>query len=208
MVRTPSNTMPQGSQQSTSGLSDPPDSNDEAFGEITVIINTPTPASPTATISTGAAPGEPDNSINNSDSTMPPKKGKPAAAQPQRKSSRTKRPSRRVLNDSEDELAVEVPVSPTTSKRKGSGKRRSIDDANQDEDEGETNGARAPPAKKPRVIGRTKKWNPDNVTQNEKSPLVNVDLRVSVSRFVQRQQSLTSDPVSPLATCCLGLPHC
>lgn len=103
--------------------------------------------------------------------TVLPKEDVPSSSRPTR-STRYVRPVR--YCDSDDELVEEQEASSQNSKARVPAKRSNEDSA--------TNGAaKQPPAKRARPTPRSKKskWDRKYVTENEKSPLVKVDLRVS-----------------------------
>lgn len=155
------------SSQLSSVLSEPPLSENEDLGEITVELNT-------TTISPSQS-SQPRH--NNQDTTTMPSKQSQSGAQPKRQSQRQSR--RKPLyraESSEDELGKEIHVSSSVSKSTIPAKRNRSNST--------TKPAPRPAAKKskPAVDRKVKKWEPDFVTQNMKSPLVTngVDLRVSV----------------------------
>lgn len=148
---------PVSSQQSTSGLSEPPDSNDEVIDEI--VVDT--------LASTNLHNQDPPSSDN-----MAPRARRSGNQQP-RGQQRPKRNVRsRKLSLSGDELAMEIEVAPPVNKSRTAVKRSQVDNPTK------ANGAN-PPAKKLKVTSRSKKWDPDYVTQSTRSPLAKVDLRVS-----------------------------
>lgn len=154
------------SSQISSVLSDPPLSENEGLGEITVELHTTT-ISP----SQSTQPQHDDLNIAN----MPPKRSQ-LSAQPTRQSQRqSKRKPAYRADSSEDELGKEIHVSPSVGK--------SIVPAKRGRSSATTKPAPKPAAKKTKtaVDRKVKKWEPDFVTQNSKSPLVTngVDLRVS-----------------------------
>lgn len=154
------------SSQLSSLLSEPPLSENEDLGEITVELNTTTISPSQSTQS------HDDNQNTNS---MPAKQPQPGA-QPKRQSQRqSKKKTLYRAESSEDELGKEIHVSPSVSKSTVPAKRNRPSST--------TKPAPKPAAKKakPAVDRKVKKWEPDFVTQNMKSPLVTngVDLRVS-----------------------------
>lgn len=152
--------LPASSQLSTSDLSEPPNiKDDEEFGEIHVKFTT----SPTPTQQSQESAAE--DSI-----AVLPEVDSPALSRPKR-STRATRPTR--YNESDDEISAQVKVLPEASKKRVPAKRSNPN--------GATNAAtKKPPPKRARPAPRAKKskWDPKFVTENEKSPLVNVDLRV------------------------------
>lgn len=154
------------SSQLSSVLSDPPLSENEGLGEITVELHTTT-ISPSQ--STQPHHDDPDT-------TNMPSKRSQSGAQPTRQSARqSKRKPAYRADSSEDELGKEIHVSPSVSK--------SVVPAKRGRSNGTTKPAPRPAAKKTKtaVDRKAKKWEPDFVTTNSKSPLVtnSVDLRVS-----------------------------
>lgn len=157
------------SSQLSSVLSDPPPLDNEELGEITVDLST-------ATIS-------PPNRISSKDSSkMPPKK--PATStdvgvQPRR--GLRQRRSVYHIGSSEDELRGDTPVSPCASRTTISAKRNRVDRIDSKPTYKPTPKPAAKKTKQTLMRG-AKRWEPEFVTQNEKSPLVtgSVDLRVSL----------------------------
>lgn len=74
------------------------------------------------------------------------------------------------VND-EDKLAVEINVSPRPTRQRVPSRKRQLSDS-------KPTASRRPAGKRPKA--NTKKWEPDYVTQDSKSPLVGRDLRVSL----------------------------
>lgn len=153
------------SSQLSSILSDPPPSDHEDLGEITVELNT-TSISPTQSLQT----------YTTKQTTNMPSKTSVSGTQTRRQSQRQS--SRKALyraESSEDELGGEIQVSTASSKSAVPAKRNRSNST--------TKSSSRPAAKrtKPVVDRKLKKWEPDFVTQNVKSPLVTngVDLRVS-----------------------------
>lgn len=158
----------QASSQRSSAFSDPPDSNDEVCcEEITVNLDPPT---------------KPHSShSSNGDDNMPRTRGSRG------RRTAKQRPTPPAKQSSDDELAKEIKVSPSTDWKASvpakRGKLLISNEAGDVDDDGDGNDDGmddSPPAKKVKVLNsRSKKWDPENVTQNIRSPLVNVDLRVS-----------------------------
>lgn len=164
-------------EQSTSDLSDPPESADEPAAEIVVRFtrqSTPQnrPSTNTDTLTGDDQTAENNKTEENSgNQDMAPAIEAMAINQPAPRPKRPRRPSRRAAaaSESDDELSAEVKVAPSTGKRRVPAKRTQLD-----------NPTKPPAVKKIRLIHRRpSKWDPDNVTQSSRSPLVDVDLRVS-----------------------------
>lgn len=152
------------SSQLSSVLTDPPPSENEDLGEITVELNT-TSISPSQSSQTYTT-----KNTNDMPSTIQ-KPGSQPTRQSQRQSKR--RPLYRA-GSSEDELGGEIQVSPSVSKSAVPAKR------NRSSSTAKPTPKPAAKRNKPAVDRKVKKWEPDFVTQNMKSPLVTngVDLRV------------------------------
>lgn len=154
------------SSQLSSILSEPPASDNEDLGEITVESDTTTISS-----SHNLQPQHENQDIADMPSKLP-----QSDAQPKRQSQRqSKRKPLYRAQSSEDQLGKEIHVSPSVSKNTVPAKRSRPSST--------TKPAPKPPAKKakPAIDRKLKKWEPDFVIQNVKSPLVTngVDLRVS-----------------------------
>lgn len=154
---------PASSQKSTSGLSDPPDSNEVVLDEITVNLNAP---------SDSHQPPSPHD-----DDTMVRSRG----ALSRNMTSQRERPKRQARTRKEptvdaDKLLdeTEIRVSSTASGRRTAAKRSQL------EVPSHATASNPPAAKKAKVASRSKKWEPANITQNSRSPLVDADLRVGV----------------------------
>lgn len=153
-------TLPPGSQLSTSDLSEPPNiKDDEEYKEIHVKFTTP----PTS------IPSRPELAAENSIAVLP--EDDPSSSSRPRRATRNVRPVRYSAND--DEIAAEAEVSLEATKKRVPAKRSN------------TNGSvdtvtKKPAAKRAKPTPRAKKskWDPKYVTENERSPLANVDLRV------------------------------
>lgn len=151
----------QGSQQSNSELSDPPDITDEDMGEILV-----KPVTPPTPIHHSQESDIDDNMASQHKNSRKP-------------TSHTKQSTRNAHHVdpcvSKDEISAEISVSSKASKKRVPAKRSNVNNNNNTK-ANTTN----QPAKKAKRTARPKnsKWDPKYVTENERSPLVNVDLRV------------------------------
>lgn len=161
-------TKPPDSQMSGSDLSDPPNiKSDEEYRDIEAkFAVTPLTPIPQSREPTAAEDGTAVLPVGHSSS--------PSSPRPKR-STRGKRPVRySASSDDDDELDdVEEGEIVETSHKRVPAKRSSPHDS-------PDTAAKKPPAKRARPTprGRKSKWDPKYVTENEKSPLVNVDLRV------------------------------
>lgn len=166
-------TKPSGSQVSSSELSDPPNiRSDEEYREIEVkfaMPPTPIPHSQESTADDSIAVLPADNNSSSSRS---------------KRSTRNHRPVR--YSESNDELDAAAEETLETSHKRAQAKRSNTSDS-------PDSAAKNPPPKRARPTPRTRKskWDPKYVTENEKSPLVNIDLRVSITpqRFFPLQTS-------------------
>lgn len=158
------------SSQLSSVLSDPPPSDNEELGEITVDLNSTTisPLPRPCTISTNMAPSK----------NTTPKAETPLKRQPRRQ---TRKPVYKQSESSGDELANEVQVSPLASKAEVSA-RRSRPNSTTSTKSAMPKTCSRPAATRTKAapVRGSKRWEPEFVTQNTKSPLVtgHVDLRV------------------------------
>lgn len=152
-----------GSQVSSSELSDPPNiKNDDEYREIQVKFATPLTPVPQSQESTA------DDSIavlpadHNSTSSRP------------KRSTRNHRPVR--YSESDDELDAAAKETLEASHKRVPAKRSNTSYSHDA-------AAKNPPAKRARPTPRARKskWDPKYVTENEKSPLANIDLRVSIT---------------------------
>lgn len=146
---------PVSSQQSTSGLSEPPDTNYDAVDEIVVNV-------PTTTLHSQDSP---------SNNKMAPRTRRSLNQQSQGQQRPKRNVRSKMLSISGDELAMEIEVAPSISNSRVAAKRSQLDNPTK------ANGAN-PPTKKLKVTSRSKKWDPDYVTQSTRSPLAKADLRV------------------------------
>lgn len=156
-----------GSNLSTSDLSDPPNSqDDEVYGEIHVKLTTPPPPI-----------SQNQESITEDSIPVLPESNGPSSSRPTR-ATRNVRPARYSGSDDEILAEAEEPL-PITNQRVPA--KRSNTDHSPDAV------VKKPPAKRARPTPRAKKskWDPNYVTENEKSPLVKVDLRVCINASVR-----------------------
>lgn len=156
-----SKALPASSQKSTSTLSESPGSNYEALAEITVSINAP------------SNPHNPHSPNEDNDDKMARTRGALNRKTTNQRERSKRQPRAKKDSPISDEFAeTEIKVSPSASKGRTAAKRSQLAMP------AKTNASAPPAAKKARVASRSKKWEPDNVTQNPRSPLVDADLRV------------------------------
>lgn len=166
-------TKPPDSQMSGSDLSDPPNmKSDEEYRDIEAKFAI-TPFSPIP------QSREPTAAEDGTAAVLPVGHSSSPSSRPKR-STRGKRPVRYLASsDDDDELDdVEEREIVETSHKRMPAKRSSPHDS-------PDAAAKKPPAKRARPTprGRKSKWDPKYVTENEKSPLVNVELRVRIIAF-------------------------
>lgn len=156
-------------QKFTSGYFEPPVSNEEVLAEITVSFDAP--PNPHNTHDTHSPKDDEDDKMARTRGTLS-RKTTNQRERPKRQS----RPKRESPVMDDEFAPAEIKVSPSASKGRIVAKRSQLDVPAKTKSSAKSS---APPAaKKAKAASRSKKWEPDNVTQNSRSPLVDVDLRV------------------------------
>lgn len=160
--------MPPSSQLSTSDLSEPPNiKDDEEYGEIQVKLTTPP-----------APIQQSQESVTEDSIAVLPESNSPSSSSRPKRTTRNVPPARYLESDDEIVAEAEEPREPSNQRVPS---KRSNTNGSTDA------GVRKPPAKRARPTPRAKKskWDSKYVTENEKSPLVNVDLRVCMNSSVR-----------------------